>query len=136
MNTTQYDDNIFYIKQVINNIQMTQNLTLSEALCTEKISTDILFIHKAISKLYEMLQKNSKLITRNDHFHDLLKAELQFHKLLEEESPFVRIHDKNSLLTLHKEIAENIESILGKSSNSFIKQDITTNEELNFLLSE
>ena len=131
----QYEENLFYLKLLLNNIAQTDKLNINTELFHLKIKEDLIFIDKTAKILYDHLLKNSKLLTKNEHLHSIMELKQLYNNLclllinksiIKESDFFDSIDNNNSDI-------ETINEILFKVNSEKIREDLTTNEELNIL---
>ena len=78
-----YDDNIFFITEIIKNIRDGVRLDISPRLFADKIVEDILFVDSALAGLYAALTKNEMLIKRAEYLRRLMRVKLLYADLLD-----------------------------------------------------
>lgn len=131
----QYEENIFYLKMMLNNIKKSHYLNINNELFNLKIKNDLLFIDKTNKILFEHLVKNDKLITKDEHLHSILELKRQF---LSEcttliKKGLIRDEDFSLLMLNNKKDIEIISGLLFSTQKDLNREDLTTNEELNIL---
>ena len=78
-----YDDNIFYLNEIITTIEDALKLEIDSGLYLDKLVDDILFVESTLARLYGSLTENQMLIRRSEHLRRLLRSKQQFCELLE-----------------------------------------------------
>jgi len=79
----KYDDNIFYLNEIITTIENAIKLEIDSDLYLDKLVEDILFVETTLARLYNSLIENQLLIRRSEHLRRLLRSKQQFCELLE-----------------------------------------------------
>ena len=81
--TIYYDENLFYINEIINTISDGFKLDLIPSLFSEKIVEDILFVEGALDVVHESLVENELMINRAEHLRKLVRTKTRFADLIE-----------------------------------------------------
>ncbi len=79
-----YDDNIFYINEIITTIDDAVQLDIDSGLFLDKIVEDILFVEGTLARLYGSLSENELLIRRTEHLRRILRSKQKYTQLLED----------------------------------------------------
>ncbi|GAB6091368.1 hypothetical protein [Spirochaeta dissipatitropha] len=66
-----YEDNIFFINSQIKTLQKGLNLEIDPEYFRDKLIDDIFFIDACVVRLFQSLEDNPHLISRNQHLKDL-----------------------------------------------------------------
>lgn len=132
----QYDENIFYLKHMLNSIEVGINTNTNKELFQKKIKDDLLFIYKCKNILLDKLLKNDRLITRNILLQNICTLIDKYNSVKKNsiEKGIVKSESFNEIDSKNKKDCETIEDILLKAGESYYKEDLTTNKELNILL--
>lgn len=131
----QYEENIFYLKLILNNLKKAALLNLNKELFKKKIKEDLMFIKKCSNILYDRLLKNSKLITRDKLLHDILNLKNLYIETIYEldNKDLISKSDFTDDIGIFESDISHINSLLADQSKNDLKEDLTTNEELNIL---
>ncbi|MBT3271529.1 MAG: hypothetical protein HN368_00120 [Spirochaetales bacterium] len=78
-----YDDNIFYLNEIITTIDDAVQLDIDSDLFSDKMVDDILFVESTLARLYGSLSENELLIRRTEHLRRILRSKQKFTELLE-----------------------------------------------------
>ncbi len=78
-----YDDNIFFLNEIITTIEGALKLEIDSGLYLDKLVDDILFVEATLARLYGSLMQNQLLIRRSEHLRRLLRSKQQFCELLD-----------------------------------------------------
>ena len=141
-----YDDNIFFLNEIISNIDDGIRLDIDTELYLDKLVEDILFVESILTRLYGSLQENDKLIRRSEHLRRLIRSKLKFSELLEDivhqrvsiSENLVPFYPKfNELISQQQNHLDEIRAQLSTSNGSTEEDgDIVSQEEIRFLLME
>jgi hypothetical protein len=138
-----YEDNLFFLSQMIGLAEKSVKLKLDNNFFYSKIVDDIHFIDRTLQFIFKDLSENNYLINRNQYLHSLMKKKNRFISLLESlENP---VYENNTLtiedrvaFTRYREIHRgdivDIREILSLSDSRDEGRDIISNDELNFLM--
>lgn len=132
----QYDENIFYLKQMLNALEIGINANINKELFQKKIKDDLFFINKCKNILLEKLLKNERLISRNVLLQNIITLIDRYSsiKKLSIKKGILKLEIFNEIDTKNINDCNIIEDILLKAGESNYKEDLTTNKELNILL--
>lgn len=132
----QYDENIFYLKQILNSIEKGTNSNINRELFHKKIREDFLFVDKCKNILLEKLIKNDKLISRIPLLQSISTLIDKFGVVTTQviEKKILKGDIFSDIIKKNREDSAKIEEILFSAQNNNIKEDLTTNKELNILL--
>ena len=78
-----YDDNIFYLNEILKTLDDGLHLDIDADLFLDKIVEDILFVDSALSRLYRDLAENELLIKRANHLKRLIRGKTLLADLLD-----------------------------------------------------
>ncbi len=81
--TIYYDENIFYINEIINTIAGGFKLDLMSRLFADKIVEDVLFVEQALSVVQVSLLENEVMINRPKHLRRLARTRGRFAGVLD-----------------------------------------------------
>ena len=81
--TIYYDENLFYINDIVNTISRGLRLDLDPDLFVDKFVEDILFVENALSVLHSSLINEDRLVSRADYLRRLIRAKKRFAEVLE-----------------------------------------------------
>ena len=139
-----YDDNIFYLNEVITTIDDAIRLDIDSGLFLDKIVEDILFVESALARLYGSLKENDLLIKRSEHIRRLLRSKQKLCELLEE---IMNTHASigtdllpffpkfNELVTEQQAHIDEIHSLLNVAVSSPDRnEDVVSQEEFRILM--
>lgn len=129
----QYEENIFYLKLLLNNIKKIEKINLNIELFNKKIKEDMSFIYDTAQGLYNNLLKNDKLIIKNEQIHSILTLKCLYNQTCDllVKKGFLNKSDVEDLIIQNKKDIDVINNSYLDSEHN--KEDITTNEELNIL---
>jgi len=141
-----YDDNIFYLNEIISNIDDGIRLDIDSGLFLDKLVEDILFVESTLARLYGSLQENDKLIRRGEHLRRLVRSKLKFSELLEDivqhrvpiSENLVPFYPKfHELISEQQDHLDEIRAQLTTANGSADEgEDVVSQEEIRFLLME
>ena len=138
-----YEDNLFFLSQMIGLTEKSVKLKLDNKFFYDKIAEDIRFIDRTLQFIFKDLSENSYLINRNQYLHSLMKKKNHFIILIEAlENP---VHEENKLTEkdriafiryreIHSRDIIDIRELLSLSDSREEGKDIISNDELNFLM--
>lgn len=131
----QYEENIFYLKILLNNIKKSHVLNINTELFHLKIKNDMIFIDKTTQILFEHLQKSDKLITKDEQMHSILELKQLYLKECSNliANGLLREEDFSNSISNNRKDIDIINDVLFKLERNLNKEDLTTNEELNIL---
>lgn len=134
----QYEENIFYLKLLLNNIKKVHLVNINRELFQTKIKDDLIFINKTSGILFEHLLSNKKLITKDEQLHSIHGLKDLFIQEITNliNNDFIKKDDFIDIILSNKKDLTKIEEILDKINRELNKEDLTTNEELNILFME
>jgi hypothetical protein len=122
------------------------SLEIDADIFMEKTVDDILFIDKALAKLYEFLEKNPHLIERQEYLRSLFQIVKQYSDflsgILNRDYPFATELEAyrtkiSAIWDEHRLLFSNIQGLLAlSSSDEFSQSDIVSHDELSGLLNE
>ena len=78
-----YDDNIFYLNEIVSNLDDAVRLDIDSDLFLDKVVDDIMFVESTIGRLYVSLKENDLLIRRAEHLKRIMRSKQLFAELLE-----------------------------------------------------
>ena len=140
-----YDDNIFYLNEIISNIDDGIRLDIDTDLFLDKLVEDILFVESALARIYGSLHDNSKLIRRNEHLRRLVRSKLKFSELLEDIVER-RVPISENLAPFYPKFIElfheqqhhldELRAQLSTNDSAGEDEDMVSQEEIRFLLME
>ena len=79
-----YDDNIFYLNEIIATIDDAVKLDIDSELFLDKVVEDILFVESILARLHGSLSENELLIRRSEHLRRIMQSKQRFTGLLED----------------------------------------------------
>lgn len=80
--TIYYDENLFYLNEVINTIADGLRLDLESSIFVDKIVDDVLFTEHALAALHDSLMHNELLVHRVEHLRRLMRTKRRFADVL------------------------------------------------------
>jgi hypothetical protein len=141
-----YEDNIFYLKLLLKQLQSVVKLNIDSALYAEKIAADIEFLDKTIGKIFTSLEGNVLLLDRLERLKDLEGFVQHFVQFLNEvlagETGLLadlagRVPDFQRMKEQRLEDTRTIRDIINGSRSVEVEADqIVSEEEFKFLLSQ
>ena len=141
-----YDDNIFYLNEIITTIEDALKLEIDSGLYLDKLVDDLLFVEATLARLYGSLMENQMLIRRSEHLHRLLRSKQQFCELLESisarqvaiGSDLVPFFPKfRELIAEQREHISDIQSLLHTSETAPEQaEDMVSQEEFRILMGD
>ncbi len=78
-----YDDNIFYLNEIVANIDDAVRLDIDPDLFLDKVVEDIMFVESTLARLYVSLKENNLLIRRAEHLRRIMRSKQLFADLLD-----------------------------------------------------
>lgn len=145
-NAIYYDENLFYLNEIINTIATGLRLNLQASIFAEKLVEDILFVENALSHLFGALVENTVLINRSEHLRRLLRTRRRFAEVLnsimaEDHSLSVKLEPFfakfRDLADGQRDHIRSIrETLSATQSESVHEKDVVSELEFKFLLSE
>lgn len=141
-----YEDNIFYLKLLLKQLQSALRLSIDGVLYAEKIAADIAFLDKTAGGILHSLETNMQLLDRLELLKDLEGFARRFAQFLDEvlagETELLTglgAHDQ-AFLQMKERCLENtrrIREFISGSRNGEAEADqIVSEEEFKFLLSQ
>ena len=141
-----YDDNIFYLNEIITTIDDAIHLDIDSGLFLDKLVEDILFVESTLARLYGSLKENDLLIRRSEHIRRLLRSKQKFCELLEEitntnvsiRADLIPFFPKfGELIAEQQDHIDEIHSLLNTSVSSPERNDdIVSQEEFRILMED
>ena len=144
--TIYYDENLFYVNEIINTVGDGFRLDLHASIFLDKVVEDVLFVESALAFLFAALRENELLINRAEHLRRMLRTKSRYsdvldmivnesHSLSEQIAPF---------FSKFKELSAGQRADMVEIRNILFTQgDLTTGEsdvvseaEIRFLLKE
>ncbi len=139
-----YDENLYYLDEVINNVGMGSKLDISADLFLDKTVEDVFFVENALSIIYGSLREAERLIQRAEHLRKILRTKTRFAEVLDSitNGEHALSSQLEPFFARFREMAQNQRShrseILKLISESTVDSDQTTDvvseKELSFLL--
>lgn len=77
-----YDDNLFYLNEIISNLDDAVRLDIDSDLFLDKFVEDIMFVESVLGQLYAALKENDLLIRRAEHLKRIMRSKHIFSELL------------------------------------------------------
>ncbi len=132
----QYDENIFYLKQILNSIERGVNNNINRGLFQKKIKDDLIFINKCKNLLLDKLLKNDKLISRDSLLQKINTLINKYADISDKIFELEILKKADFLPIIEKNVADHkiINEIISKADSDSFKEDLTTNQELSILL--
>jgi hypothetical protein len=140
-----YDDNIFFLQQLISTLESGVQLTIDGDLFRDKMVEDLLFIDGTLSRILAQLRENRLLIRRGEYLRALMRAEKLFVELLDkcvdENLPFAAeltdvAHKLRVARGSHQRHLEEIRSLLHATAEAETDEDVVSQEEFRSLLQD
>jgi hypothetical protein len=141
-----YEDNIFYLKLILKQLQSGLKLSIDSALYAEKIAADIAFLDKTVGGILHSLETNLMLLDRLELLKDLEGFARLFAQFLDEvltnESGLLseiadHVHAFQQIKERRLEDSRRIREIINGSGSGEVEADqIVSEEEFKFLLSQ
>ncbi len=140
-----YDDNIFFLQQLITTLDNGIQLAIDADLFRDKLVEDLLFLDATLSRILTQLRENRLLIRRSEYLRALMRAEKLFldllDKCLDESIPFASAlteitHKLRASRNDHRRQLEEIRSLLQGSSETETEEDVVSQEEFRSLLQD
>jgi len=141
-----YEDNIFYLKLMLKQLQSGLKLSIDSALYAEKIAADIAFLDKTVGGILHSLETNLMLLDRLELLKDLEGFARLFVQFLDEvltnESGLLsemadHVHAFQQIKERRLEDTRRIREIINGSGSGEVEADqIVSEEEFKFLLSQ
>lgn len=141
-----YEDNIFYLKLLLKQLQSVVKLNIDSALYAEKIAADIDFLDKTVGEIFTSLEANVLLLDRLERLKDLEGFVQHFVQFLNEvlagETGLLadlaaHVPAFQQMIEQCLEDTRTIRDIINGSRNVEVEADqIVSEEEFKFLLSQ
>ena len=141
-----YDDNIFYLNEIITTIDDALKLDIDSDLFLDKVVEDILFVESTLARIYGSLSENELLIRRSEHLRRILRSKQKFTELLEDivqrrvsiGPQIVPFHPKfRELIFEQQRHIEEIRGLLNTSTASVERsEDLVSPEEFRILMED
>lgn len=141
-----YEDNIFYLNELIKHLKNATKLDLDPALFSDKVIEDALFVQTTLSNLHRALIDNPRLIRRSEYLRRLRRTQDEYSEFLESvmsgsvtfaqelEPFFAKFREYRNEL---EGFGSEIRTVLNKAQDGVVeKKDIVSQEEFKFLLAE
>ena len=77
-----YDDNVFYLNEIISNLDDALKLDIDSDLFLDKFVEDIMFVESILEQLYTSLKENDLLLRRPEHLKRIMRSKYTFAELL------------------------------------------------------
>ena len=84
MDDIYYDEDLFYLNELIHTISDGFRLDLQSELFIDKSVDDIMFVENTIAILYGALMENELVIKRAEHIKRLVQTKVKFAEMLDE----------------------------------------------------
>ena len=144
--TIYYDENLFYINDIINTISRGLRLDLEPDLFIDKFVDDILFVEHALSMLYSSLSNNKNLVNKSEHLRRFMRSKRRFSEVLESItessrgfslriSPFYAKF-RDIAEGQREQLLEMREALYATTTPDELQPDVVSEQEIMFLLSE
>ena len=141
-----YDDNIFYLNEIVSNLDDAVRLDIDSDLFLDKVVEDIMFVESTIGRLYVSLKENDLLIRRAEHLKRIMRTKHLFAQLLENITTGDSSLGKNlypffskfkELIDEQHEHFDEIRRLLSSSTTAPVKnEDMVSQEEFRILLED
>ena len=140
--TINYEDNIFFVHSLIHTLRAGLVLQVDPDYFCDKIIEDLLFLDRAITQLYELLNENRRLIRRAELSRKLLHATSALLDLFQyciEQAVRLKMEPeaRTRLRTCRggqQRILDTILAELRQENNIEISENIVSSAEFEFLL--
>lgn len=142
--TIYFDENLFYLNEIINTIADGVRLDLETSLFSDKIVSDVLFVEHALTLLSDALIENELLIHRSDDLRRLLRTLRRFVEVLESITTHPKafaarlqpFHEKlDDICEAQREHIGRVWDILSTANSSDAQPaDVVSEAEIRFLL--
>ena len=140
-----YEDDIFYLIVLIRRLGEGLKLDLDTHFFLDKIADDLFFIDETMEKISTSLESNIHLIKREKYLRDFKRAERRLIRILddvienkvefsEQLQPFLEKLKK--IKENHSQSMERIGGLLSRILNQTPEEDIISEEEFRYLLSD
>lgn len=141
-----YDDNIFYLNEIIRTLSDGVRLDIDTELFLDKLVEDILFVESTLTRLFGSLQNNDLFIKRSENLKKLIRTKSLYADLLESiflgkvpvSKHLMPFFPKfTDLCEAQRKSINDIQSLLSASVTAVGENtDTVSQEEYRFLLSE
>ena len=143
--TMYYDDNLFYLNEIISNLDDAVKLDIDSDLFLDKFVEDIMFVESVLGQLYASLSENDLLIRRAEHLKRIMRSKQVFSELLtnimngdstlgSKLQPFYQKF--RELVREQKEHVAEIRTLLTSSAPAIQNEDMVSQEEFRILLED
>ena len=141
-----YDDNIFYLNEIVANLDDAVRLDIDSDLFLDKVVDDIMFVETTLGRLYVSLNENDLLIRRAEHLKRIMRSKHLFAELLENIIAGNSSLGKNlypffpkfkELINEQHAHIDEIQRLLSSSADEAVKnEDMVSQEEFRILLDD
>lgn len=141
-----YDDNIFYLNEIVANLDDAVRLDIDSDLFLDKVVDDIMFVETTLGRLYVSLNENDLLIRRAEHLKRIMRSKHLFAELLENIIAGNSSLGKNlypffpkfkELINEQDAHIDEIQRLLSSSADEAVKnEDMVSQEEFRILLDD
>jgi hypothetical protein len=141
-----YDDNIFYLNEIVSNLDDAVRLDIDSDLFLDKVVDDIMFVESTLGRLYASLKENDLLIRRAEHLRRIMRSKQLFAELLEHitsgnsslgKNLYPFFSKFNELVTEQQEHIGEIRRLLSTSTTADVQnEDMVSQEEFRILLED
>lgn len=137
-------DDLFFINLMVKTLRDGFSLEIDGDIFLDKAVDDIVFIDKALAKLFDFLEQNTHLIERKEYLRSLLQIDKQYADLLSgilnrDYSFSEAMEDYRTKISgiwdEHRRLFSSIQSMLSLT-DEFGQTDIVSHDELSGLLNE
>ncbi len=140
-----YDDNLFYLNEIIVNLDDAVKLDIDSSLFLDKFVEDIMFVESILGRLYLSLKENDMLIRRSEHLRRIMRSKQVFSELLGNITSGDTTIGKNlypffpkfrELIAEQREHISEIRNLLSSPSSGDQQEDMVSQEEFRILLED
>ncbi len=138
-----YDDNLFYIREIIKSLKRGYSVEIDNEYFTDKITEDVLFVDAALRRMYSNLMENDQLIKRPEVLRSLMVSTVQYLEVLELiiNKPISASFFQEQFMTKFSEIRNyqqdelaGIKKTLLSVDSAISSEDLVSQEEFGLLL--
>ena len=141
-----YDDNIFYLNEIVSNLDDAVRLDIDSDLFLDKVVDDIMFVESTLGRLYVSLKENDLLIRRVEHLRRIIRSKQLFAELLGNitngdsslgKNLYPFFPKFNELISEQHEHVDEIRRLLTTSTTADVQnEDMVSQEEFRILLED
>ena len=140
-----YDDNIFFLNQIVSNLEDAIRLDIDSDLFLDKFVEDIMFVESILGRLYISLMENDLLLRRTEHLKRIMRSKHLFVELLSNimssdsslAKNLIPFYQKfRDLINEQREHSNEIRGLLNSTTSTVQHEEVVSQEEFRILLED